>query len=68
MTFIESEPLITISHTAALLGVSVATLRRWSKQGRLTTYRQPGTQRRLFPANEVHRLRESMRSVPEEVT
>ena len=43
---------LTISDTALMLGVSVATVRRWADAGHLASYRTPGGQRR-FSAAEV---------------
>ena len=48
----------TIGEAARLLGVSVDTLRRWDRQGRLRT-RRDRANRRLVPAAEVERLRAS---------
>jgi molybdopterin-binding protein len=48
----------TIGEAARLLGVSVDTLRRWDRQGRLRT-RRDRANRRLVPAAEVKRLRAS---------
>lgn len=44
-----------IGEAAKVLGVRVETLRRWERQGRLTTARTAGGQR-LIPAAEVARL------------
>lgn len=44
-----------IGEAAALLGVRVETLRRWERDGLLTTRRTPGGQR-ILPASEVARL------------
>ncbi len=44
-----------IGEAAAVLGVRVETLRRWEREGRLTTTRTSGRQR-LVPASEVARL------------
>ncbi len=41
---------------ARLLGISLDTLRRWDRQGRLHTERDPAN-RRLVPASEIERLR-----------
>jgi molybdopterin-binding protein len=48
----------TIGEAARLLGVSVDTLRRWDRQGRLRTRRDQAN-RRLVPTAEVERLRAS---------
>lgn len=44
-----------IGEAATILGVRVETLRRWEREGRLTTTRTPGGQRRIGAA-EVARL------------
>jgi molybdopterin-binding protein len=44
-----------IGDAARALGVRVETLRRWDREGLLTTVRSPGGQR-LVPAEEVGRL------------
>jgi molybdopterin-binding protein len=49
------EPL-TIGEAARLLGVSVDTLRRWDRTGRIKTARDPAN-RRLVPRAELERLR-----------
>jgi molybdopterin-binding protein len=46
----------TASEAAKTLGISVDTLRRWDRQGRIETRRDPGN-RRLVPASEIDRLR-----------
>jgi molybdopterin-binding protein len=44
------------SEAAKTLGISVDTLRRWDRQGRISTVRDAGN-RRLVPAAEIERLR-----------
>jgi molybdopterin-binding protein len=44
------------SEAAKTLGISVDTLRRWDRQGRIQTQRDHGN-RRLVPASEIERLR-----------
>ena len=44
------------SEAAKTLGISIDTLRRWDKQGRIRTERDLGN-RRLVPAVEIDRLR-----------
>ena len=44
-----------IGQAAEAIGVRVETLRRWEQDGKLTTTRTPGGQRRV-PATEVARL------------
>ena len=46
----------TIGEAARLLGVSVDTVRRWDRAGRIRTRRDPAN-RRLVPAAEIDRLR-----------
>lgn len=52
-----------IGEAAAVLGVRVETLRRWEREGRLTTTRTAGGQRRV-PASEVARLLVERRDRP----
>jgi molybdopterin-binding protein len=47
--------MIPIGEAAAALGVSIDTLRRWERSGRITTQRGPGN-RRIVPEAEVRRL------------
>lgn len=44
-----------LGDAAKVIGVSVDTLRRWSRLGKMETYRD-GANRRCVPANEVERL------------
>jgi len=44
-----------IGEAAGMLGVRVETVRRWEREGKLTTTRTPGGQR-LIPSAEVARL------------
>jgi molybdopterin-binding protein len=46
----------TIGEASRLLGVSVDTIRRWDRQGRIRTRRDKAN-RRLVPASEIDRLR-----------
>jgi len=50
-----------IGEAAAVLGVRVETLRRWEREGKLTTTRTAGGQRQV-PAAEVARLLSERRS------
>jgi molybdopterin-binding protein len=46
----------SVGEAAKTLGISVDTLRRWDRQGRLTTERD-ASNRRIVPASEIDRLR-----------
>jgi len=49
---------LTLGEAARALGVSVDTLRRWDRDGKLRTVRDARNRRRV-PASEVDRLRPS---------
>lgn len=51
-----SGDMLPIGDTARMLGVSVDTIRRWEREGKITGSRTLGNQRR-FPASEVERIR-----------
>ena len=51
-----SKEFYSASEAAKALGISVDTLRRWDRQGRIETIRDLGN-RRLVPAAEIERLR-----------
>jgi excisionase family DNA binding protein len=42
---------LSISDVAVMIGVSVATVRRWADAGHLASYRTPGGQRRFSTAD-----------------
>ncbi|MGH2379403.1 MAG: helix-turn-helix domain-containing protein [Candidatus Limnocylindria bacterium] len=44
-----SQKLFNVSEAAAHIGVSAASLRKWSDQGLVPVYRTPGGQRRYSP-------------------
>jgi molybdopterin-binding protein len=46
----------TASEAARALGISLDTLRRWDREGRIRTRRDPAN-RRVVPASELDRLR-----------
>ena len=50
-----SEQLYTASEASRALGISLDTLRRWDRDGRIRTQRDDAN-RRLVPASEVRRL------------
>ncbi len=58
-----SEEYLRIGQAAALLGVSVDTLRRWETEGRLPTGRSAGGQR-LVALADVRRLLDERRRPP----
>ena len=59
-----SAPLsLTVSQAAAELGVSIATVRRWSNAGHLDGYRTPGGQRR-FTQEQLDAFLESLKPGP----
>ena len=51
-----TERLFTASEAARALGISLDTLRRWDRSGRIRT-RRDDANRRLVPASELRRLR-----------
>jgi len=51
--------LLNVGQAAAYLGVSAASLRKWSNQGLVPVFRTPGGQRRY----DTHDLDEFMRSM-----
>lgn len=50
-----SEPTLSAGEAARALGISVDTLRRWDREGRVRTTRDRANRRRV-PASEVERL------------
>jgi molybdopterin-binding protein len=50
------QPTLTAGDAARRLGISLDTLRRWDRDGRIRTLRDRAN-RRLVPASEVERLR-----------
>jgi molybdopterin-binding protein len=53
---VSSHELLTASEAARALGISLDTLRRWDRAGRIRTQRDKAN-RRLVPSSEVTRLR-----------
>lgn len=47
---------VRIGSAAAMLNVAVETLRRWEREGKITSIRTPGGQRR-FQISEIERLK-----------
>lgn len=46
-----TQRFLNVSEAADLLGVSAASLRKWSDQGLVPVYRTPGGQRRYAPGD-----------------
>jgi excisionase family DNA binding protein len=55
-----SQRFLNVSEAAEFLGVSAASLRKWSDQGIVPVYRTPGGQRRYAP-NDLEEFLASMR-------
>jgi excisionase family DNA binding protein len=55
-----SQRFLNVSEAADYLGVSAASLRKWSDQGIVPVYRTPGGQRRYSPA-DLEQFLDSMR-------
>jgi excisionase family DNA binding protein len=55
--------LINIGQAAEYLGVSAASLRKWSNRGLVRVYRTPGGQRR-FSIDDLDNFKRSMRQPP----
>ena len=55
-----TQRFFNVSEAAEFLGVSAASLRKWSDEGLVPVYRTPGGQRR-FSADDLERFLESMR-------
>ncbi len=53
-------PLINVGEAASYLGVSAASLRKWSDEGLVAFYRTPGGQRRFSHA-DLETFKDSMR-------
>jgi excisionase family DNA binding protein len=59
-----SRNFLNVGQAAEYLGVSPASLRNWSDQGRLPVYRTPGGQRR-FRLSDLDDFLDSWREIPE---
>ena len=55
-----AQRFFNVSEAADFLGVSAASLRKWSDEGLVPVYRTPGGQRR-FSAGDLEAFLESMR-------
>lgn len=58
--------LLNVGEAADYLGVSAASLRKWSDRGLVAVYRTPGNQRRYVPS-DLDAFRRSMREAPQAV-
>jgi excisionase family DNA binding protein len=56
----ETSPFLNVGEAAAYLGVSAASLRKWSDDGFVPVYRTPGGQRR-FSRRDLDEFMRSMR-------
>lgn len=54
---------LSVTEAATRLGVSAASLRKWSDQGLVRVYRTPGGQRR-YEARDLDEFLDSMRQTP----
>jgi len=61
-----SQRFLNVSEAAEFLGVSAASLRKWSDQGLVPVYRTPGGQRRYAP-NDLEEFLSSMRQPSQSV-
>ncbi len=60
----ERQLVFTSSQAARYIGVSLATIRRWTDAGHISCYRTPGGQRR-FSREQLDAFVESMRGTSE---
>lgn len=56
----KKDALITVKQAAAMLGVSIVTLRRWDDNGKFPARRHPINGYRLYREGEVRRLRDEI--------
>lgn len=54
--------LIQIKEAAEILGVSKLTLRNWDKEGKLTAYRHPINNYRVYRSEDVEKIIEKIES------
>jgi MerR family transcriptional regulator, copper efflux regulator len=53
---------LTIKETAKMLGVTALTLRNWDKKGKLTAYRHPINNYRVYRLDQIELLMRSIES------
>lgn len=56
----EDVVLLTVKQAAAMLGVSIVTLRRWDDTGKFPARRHPVNGYRLYREDDVRRLRDEI--------
>lgn len=61
---ITKNQFITIKEAASILGVSKVTLRNWDKSGKLTAYRHPMNNYRIYKITDIEKIIEIMETVP----
>lgn len=54
-TMVMNKELYSPQETSYILGITVLTLQRWDKEGKITAIRTP-SDRRSFPNSEINRL------------
>jgi len=52
---------IQIKEASEILGVSKLTLRNWDKKGKLTSYRHPINNYRIYKSEDIHRLLDNVK-------
>lgn len=60
----KEEALLTVKQAAAMLGVSIVTLRRWDDTGKFPARRHPINGYRLYREGDVRRLRKQIGGLP----
>ncbi len=51
-----NEKFVTIKEAAAILGVSKLTLRNWDRGGKLSAYRHPISNYRIYKTDELQKI------------
>lgn len=57
----QEDEYLTVKAACELLGISPNTLRSWGNTGKVTEYRHPVNNYRLFHRTELEKLRERLR-------
>ena len=58
-----SDKFIQIKEAAEILGVSKLTLRNWDESGKLTAYRHPMNNYRVYKMEDIHSLVEKIKNM-----